>query len=268
VTPVIGHQKWRDLLFLHWEVPPAALRPLVPHALELDLFEGRAHVGVIPFVVSQTRARFLPPLPGLSPFREVNTRTYVRFPSAVDGGVWFFALDATNLAAVAGARAGWQLPYFACTARLSHDPRDGSLLRYRASRLVPGPTPATLDVEFRVHENLGVAEPGTLEHFLIERYLLYTNWRPAGLMVGEVRHQPYPLRRAELVRLDCETLARSHGLLPPTGDVHAVFSPGVNADVLALRRPQTPSPSGRGRRGYAQRAGGARGQAERTSAEG
>ncbi len=247
MAPVVGHQTWRDLLFLHWEVPPAALRPLVPPALELDLYEGRAYVGVIPFVVTQTRLRFLPPIPGLSDFHEVNTRTYVRYtrtPEPVGtsvpdapGGAWFFALDATNLAAVAGARAGWQLPYFPCTARLSHDPRDGSVLRYRAARLAPGPTPATLDVEFRVHENLGPAAPGTLEHFLIERYLLYTNWRPAGLMVGQVRHHPYPLRRAELVRLDCETLARSLNLPPPTGDVHAVYSPGVNADIMALRRP-------------------------------
>jgi hypothetical protein len=247
MAPVVGHQTWRDLLFLHWEVPPAALRPLVPAALELDLYEGRAYVGVIPFVVTQTRLRFLPPLPGLSRFYEVNTRTYVRrtqrpassgtTEADETGGVWFFALDASNLAAVAGARAAWQLPYFSCTARLSHDPRDGSVLRFRSSRQAPGPTPATLDAEFRVHEDLGTAAPGTLEHFLIERYLLYTDWRPAGLMVGQVHHHPYPLRRAELLRLDCETLARSLGLPPPTGDVHAIYSPGVNADIIALRLP-------------------------------
>ena len=256
MAPVVGHQKWRDLLFLHWDVPPAALRALVPTGLELDLYEGRAYIGLIPFVITQTRARFLPPSPGLSDCYEVNTRTYVRAASgAVPGnldvlvppsgndGVWFFSLDASNLGAVAGARAGWQLPYFPCTARLTHDPRDGSLLRYRSSRLAPGPAPATLDVEYRVHEDLGTAKAGTLEHFLVERYLLYTNWRPAGLMVGQVRHQAYPLRRAELVRLDCETLARSLKLPPPTGDVHAVYCPGVNVDIMALRRlaqPQRP----------------------------
>ena len=69
MTPVIGHQNWRKLLFLHWEVPPSALRPLIPGELELDLWEGRAFVGLIPFLCEKTRARFLPPVPGLSDYR-------------------------------------------------------------------------------------------------------------------------------------------------------------------------------------------------------
>ena len=201
-------------------------------------------------MVSETRARFLPPIPGLSTYYEINTRTYVRTGSpgsatpgaaagAADGesGVWFFALDASNFGVTAGARATFQLPYYPCTAQRRHSPQDGAIVRYHSARLAPGPTPGELEVEYRVHEPIGTAPPGSLDHYFIERYTLFTMLRPMGLMVGEVRHQPYPLHRVELLRLDCETLARSLKLPPPTGDVHAHYSAGVDVDILAPRRP-------------------------------
>ena len=243
--PVVMHQKWRELLFLHWEVPPPALKALLPRGLDVELWEGRAFVGLVPFVVSETRARFLPPLPGLSSYYEINTRTYVRHADSADresgeSGVWFFALDASNVGVTAGARATFQLPYFPCTAQRRHSDRDGSIVRYRSARLGPGPTPGELDVEYRVHEAIGTAEAGSLDHFLVERYTLFTVLRPMGLMVGQVRHQPYSLRRVELIRLDCETLARSLKLPPPTGDVLAHYSDGVDVEIMAPRRPHGP----------------------------
>ncbi|HEU5317553.1 MAG TPA: DUF2071 domain-containing protein [Chloroflexota bacterium] len=237
--PVVMHQKWRELLFLHWEVPPAALKAQLPRGLDLDLWEGRAFVGLIPFVVTETRARFLPPLPGLSSYYEINTRTYVKCGDESDGesGVWFFALDASNVGVTAGARATFQLPYYPCTAQRRHSPSDGEIVQYRSARLSPGPTPGALEVEYRVHEPIGAAPPGSIDHYFIERYTLFTVMRPMGLMVGQVRHHPYPLHRVELLRLDCETLARSLKLPPPGGDVHAHYSSGVDVEILAPRRP-------------------------------
>lgn len=231
----IAVQHWRQLLFVHWEVPVSTLRGLVPSALDLDTFDGRAYVGAIPFLVRGTRASFLPPLPGVSDFYEVNLRTYVHHAGG-DPGVWFFSLDASNTAAVLAARAGWRLPYYRARASLRREP-DGTV-HYRSERLPPGPTPARLEARYRVGEVAGVAQPGTLDHFLIERYLLYTDWTLAGMMVGQVHHQPYPLQRAMLEHLDCDTLARAHGLPGPSGEVHVRFSPGVDAEIFGLRRPR------------------------------
>ena len=238
MATVVGHQNWRKLLFLHWEVPPSALRPLIPGELELDLWEGRAFVGLIPFLCVKTRARFLPPVPGLSDYREINTRTYVRHAETGEPGVWFFALDADNLGAVAGARMGFQLPYFPCAAKLREEWKPGgNVVRYRSARLGPGPRPAELEVDYRVHEPIGTAAVGTIEHYFVERYVLYTNWRPMGVMKASVQHRPYPLHRAELLKLDCDSLSTSLKLPPPAGDVHALYSPGVDVDIQALRRP-------------------------------
>src|SRR4051812_29497664 len=75
-SPVM-HQNWENLLFLHWPVAPAVLRPLVPGALEIDTFEDQAWIGITPFAVTQLGLFSLPPIPGLDSFLELNVRTYV-----------------------------------------------------------------------------------------------------------------------------------------------------------------------------------------------
>src|SRR5690606_33604111 len=84
--------RWHDLLFAHWRVAPAALRPLLPRGLALDLHGGDAWLGLVPFRMSGVRARCTPRLPRLSAFPECNLRTYVIH--AGRPGVWFFSLDA------------------------------------------------------------------------------------------------------------------------------------------------------------------------------
>jgi uncharacterized protein YqjF (DUF2071 family) len=71
-------QSWSNLLFVHWDVRPEILRRLLPTELELDLFEGAAFVGLVPFTMAGVRLDGLPAVPGLSRFHETNVRTYVR----------------------------------------------------------------------------------------------------------------------------------------------------------------------------------------------
>src|SRR5579871_2480588 len=94
--------QWHDLLFMHWPVPVDQLRPLIPPALAIETFDGMAWLGLVPFRMSGVRPRFVPALPWLSAFPELNVRTYVT--SAGKPGVWFFSLDAANPLAVHGAR--------------------------------------------------------------------------------------------------------------------------------------------------------------------
>jgi uncharacterized protein YqjF (DUF2071 family) len=181
-------QRWHDLLFMHWPVPAAALRPLIPPALTLDTFGGAAWIGIVPFRMSGVRARGLPPLPGLSAFPELNVRTYV----TLDGkpGVWFFSLDATNPPAIVGARLSFRLPYF--PALMSCGEKSGEIA-YRSRRLWrPG---AALAARYHPTGDIFNARPGSLDHWLTERYCLYS----AGgrrLYRSDIRHQPWPLQPA------------------------------------------------------------------------
>ena len=69
--------RWHDLLFMHWPVPAAALRPLIPSGLDLGTFGGEAWLGVVPFRMTGIRHRLGPALPWVSAFAELNVRTYV-----------------------------------------------------------------------------------------------------------------------------------------------------------------------------------------------
>src|SRR5690242_15532173 len=91
-TPWIMVQIWHDLLFAHWPIPPEVMRQHVPSELRLDVFDGTAWIGIVPFHMSDVRPRWVPPLPGLSRFPELNVRTYVTIDNKP--GIYFFSLDA------------------------------------------------------------------------------------------------------------------------------------------------------------------------------
>jgi uncharacterized protein YqjF (DUF2071 family) len=102
-------QIWHDLLFAHWPISPDVMRPHVPPELFLDTFGGQCWIGIVPFHMSDVRPRGVPPILGLAKFAELNVRTYVTLDDKP--GVYFFSLDASNLAAVWTARRFYHLPY-------------------------------------------------------------------------------------------------------------------------------------------------------------
>lgn len=220
------HQKWRDLLFLHWEISIAALRPLVPAGLEVDTYDGRAYVGLIPFTIRGVRPMFAPAAGPLSRFHETNLRTYVHREGR-DPGVWFFSLDAASRLAVLGARAGYKLPYF--FARMSLRRSADGWREYRGVRRWPGPR-ARYHVRGRPLGPVVPAAEGTLEHFLIERYVLYAAAR-GRLYRAQVHHRPYPVQAAEVAQVE-ESL-RAAAELPSSPDAPlAHFASGVDVEVF------------------------------------
>jgi uncharacterized protein len=232
----VMRQNWRDLLFVHWPIPCESLRPLIPAPLELDLFEGTAYVGLIPFTMTGVRPIGLPAVAGLSSFHETNVRTYVHVGGR-DPGVWFFNLEAANSIAVRLARRLFHLPYHYARMFLEHEAttctdQSASIL-YAGTRRWPGPLPASYSVRATPAGPGHPSTPGTLAHFLVERYILFT-YRHGRLHQGRVHHTPYPLQSAEILSLD-ETLLAAPGIARPDITPLAHFSNGVNVDVFPLR---------------------------------
>jgi len=230
---VVMYQEWHHLLFIHWEIAAEPLAALLPPGLELDTFHGRAFVGLIPFTMRGIRPRFLPSSPWLSSFHETNVRTYVRRGDR-DPGVWFFSLDAANPVAVAIARATFGLPYFHARMSLEVDtsPGAGPVLRYVSERLWAGSNRPRSQVHARVVGPAAPANPGSLEHFLAERYLLYTT-RRGRLFQGQVHHDRYPLQTAEIDSLD-ETLLAAAGLVRAANSPMVQYAAGVRVEVFGL----------------------------------
>ena len=211
----------------------ADLRRRLPPGLELDTYNGHVYVGIVAFTVPVNRLLWVPA--PLSPgFHEVTLRTYVRGPDG-DPAVWFFSLDASSWLASTGASILFSLPYRHAEIRFSSDhgrPGDRDWLRFASRRLHDGLADCAAS-----YSPLGLprtAIPGSLEHFLIERYALYA-WTGRRLLRGRVRHEPYPLQEVEVDGLH-EGLFRSAGLKRPRFRPLAHYARGVTVDICRPSR--------------------------------
>jgi len=195
-------QEWRDLTFMHWKVDPKRLKPHLPDGLEIDFFQGDAYVGVIPFVMKNVRPKSLPSVPGISTFAEFNIRTYV----VKDGqpGVFFLTLDAKSLMTCFYAPRAYGLAYRYAKAKVK---KQGETLHWHSRRTSDG---VQLIGSSTPSGSIQTADSATLEHFLFERYCLYTEHKGC-LRRAYVYHQPWNFHEAE-VNLETNSLLESYDM--------------------------------------------------------
>jgi uncharacterized protein YqjF (DUF2071 family) len=222
-------QSWLDLLFAHWPVPAAALRALVPPSVEIQEFDGTSWVGVVPFRMEGVMARPLPDVPGVSAFAELNLRLYVTVDDKP--GVWFVSLDAASRLAVWAARRFFHLPYFPADMQARDD---GASIHYRSVRRSAGARVA-LSGAYRPTAAVVAARPGTLEHFLTERYCLYTQTRAGTLLRANIHHAPWPLQRAS-AELAENTIGDAQGIALPGPPALLHFSRRLDVVVWPIER--------------------------------
>jgi uncharacterized protein YqjF (DUF2071 family) len=202
-------QTWERLLFAHWPVPVTALRRVLPEPLPIDTFEGTAWLGITPFEVSGLRPRGTPPIPGLSRFPELNVRTYTTVGGR--GGIWFLSLDAGSRLAVAAARRAYRLPYFRAEMAIR---AEGDEVDYTSRRVSGDGPPAAFAARYRPDGPAFEAEPGSLEHWLAERYCLYTVDERHRVHRADIHHPPWPLQPATAA-IAANTMADPQGVTLP-----------------------------------------------------
>jgi len=207
--PWIMTQSWHDLLFAHWPVDRRMLQEKVPAGLPIDLYDGQAWLGVVPFHITNLAPRGVPSIPFVSAFPELNVRTYVTLGGKP--GVYFFSLDAESALAVTGARTMFHLPYF----RASMDVRvEMATVHYRSSRKTRMPS-AEFEATYRPTGPVQRPEPGTLEHFLTERYCLYTVDETFRARRLQIHHPRWPLQPAA-ADIRVNTMAEAAGIRLPS----------------------------------------------------
>lgn len=215
--PWSWRQTCHNVLFLHWPVPAAELRPLVPDALEIDVCAGSAWAGLVALELSGVGARGWPSVPGLSRFPQLNVRTYVQHGDRP--GVWFFSLDAGNRVAAWVARRIFHLPYSHARMRVR---RTGNRVVYRSAR---GDGPA-FEAEYAPTGPAAPAAPDTLQHWLTERYCLYAASGRGRLYRADITHEPWPLQTADAV-VHRNGMFHALGITLARPPVQRHYSPGV-----------------------------------------
>lgn len=211
-------QSWRDVVFLHWPIAPETARPLLPAHTEPDIVEGTSWVGVIGLRMAGLRFGHMP----FREFRELNIRLY-----SVDDrgrhGVVFRTLEATDPGFAGLSRVSLRLRYTWADIDFEHS---GTDIAYRTARRYPSPARAGVRLRVALGDPI---RPTALEDALTARWALHQSWHGRTLHMP-VTHEPWPLRRAELLEWRDNGLFAACGLPTPDGPPHsALYAESVTA---------------------------------------
>ena len=222
VKRAIMKQGWYDIAYIHFRYEPEEVQRLLPKGLSVDILDGSAWVGLIPFSMRGIGIPHLPSIPYLGSFPEVNVRTYV----IRDGvpGVWFCSLDINRVLPTAVARATYGLPY--CFGSARHERRGNELHTFVNRRWPRG------EASTQIHLEIGeeIIHPTPLEVFLSARWGLYSLSRSKHIRYAPVSHPQWSLQRAKIISLQ-DSLIEAAGFARPRGDAHVMFSAGVPVRV-------------------------------------
>lgn len=174
-------QTWEHLMFMHWEQAPDKIKALIPSELELDLYDGKAWITILPFKVTHQRFHWFPEIPLLNTYLELNVRTYVKFKGKV--GVYFFTLDANHPLTVLGTKA-MSLPYQLSKMEMLEENNE---ILFKSRRLFEY---GKFSARYESASQPKQLEPGSLDYWLLERYCLFTKWGNL-LLRGDIRHEKW-----------------------------------------------------------------------------
>lgn len=188
----IMRQTWSNLFFTHWPIAPEMIRPYIPQSLQIDTFNRYAWVGVVLFVMKGVYPRGLNCISLIRPFPEINVRTYVQF----DGkpGIYFLSIDVGDWASCTIAKRWFRLPYF--SSDVFFDRKDQNFY-FQSNRKGIANTTIKFNGKYIPLPGVFYPQKGTLDHWLTERYCLYSKDQKGNLYCGEIHHRPWPLQNAE-----------------------------------------------------------------------
>lgn len=226
-APAVMHQRWENLLFVHWRWDPVQVQNTLPQGLTVDTYHGGAWVGVTPLFMRNVRPKFVPPVSFISDFLEVNVRTYV-YDALGRPGVYFHSLDCDQPIVVETARRMLNLKYEHAAMRGHVDA--AGFAELACQRMGE----EALDVfRYRPNSEAEAAEPSSLEFFLLERYRLFTADPAGALWSARIHHPSHRVRKADVV-VSNPALLRLAGFDPKSRlPDHVCTTDPVDVEVFA-----------------------------------
>jgi hypothetical protein len=228
-TPVM-FQRWSNLLFLHWKISPEIIQSTLPEGLYVDIYDEYAWLGIVPFFMERVRPRYCPTVPGLSDFLELNLRTYV-YDRQGRPGVWFYSLDANQVLAVKIAQSIFSLPYVHAEMHAQTDPDSGiNFVSWRSGE-------PQQRYQYRMGHTIGPAEPGSLDYFLVERYLLFSHCKRRNrLYVGQVHHKPYTTCMGKVAAYSRDLFELNGFADPARAADHVLMARSVDVSIYGMQK--------------------------------
>ncbi len=215
-APALFVCAWDRVVFIHYETDARILQRQVP--FDLDLRDGKAYVSAVAFTLGGMR--FARGGPALATHGFLNVRAYVRLGD--ERGIYFLSEWLPHpLCVLLGPRL-YGLPYHLGRLDYRHFPERGSIRGTVAGASGRLSYHGSMAPDARFH----LAEAGSLEEFLLERYAAFTERRGARRLFRVV-HPPWLHAPAEVVVDDDSLVASSGPWHARARRIGAHYSPGL-----------------------------------------
>lgn len=222
------HQTWSELLFIHIEVEPESLRKILPSKLDLDLFESKAYVSLVPFKMENIRPVFTQNLPYFSSMNEFNLRTYVKFKD--QNAVYFFSLDADKSFHIEFARKFFKLNYL--KAKLSYDSASNPKY-FKSTRIDKRDYQTQAEIKFSINPEIININTDSLDHWLTNRYS-YLEQKGKKVFQGKLDHPQWQLQRATLVKFE-ENLLEKYQIKAISDQYLCHYAKTINVEIKSFK---------------------------------
>jgi len=249
-APWIMSQQWRNLTFVHYAIDPKMLHPFIPKGLELDTYHDQAWISIVVLQVHHLRLRFMPPIPGVLHFNQMNIRTYVR-SSEGKPGVYFLRIGATSRFAVFGASTFMYMPFVHADLRMDSLPMDKSKSNQPPAQHINCSLPDHTKLRMSVMPDSSPfpASSNPLTQWLTERYCQYCDslhpipLRAKGtenseLLITDIQHAAWTLQTVT-VSVGENTLLQPFGITLPSSPHLATHTKKLQAYIW-WQRPVKP----------------------------
>lgn len=233
--------EWRNLINLTYRVPAECLQPILPKGVELDLYEGHAHLSLVAFDFVNTRVKGMK-IPFHVDFPEINLRYYVR--AGQHRGVVFIKELVPKHCIAFVARRFYNEPYESYPMESSHETQPGGTLRSHHVLHLGG---AEHHIRTEVGAQAYTPAADTAAHFFKEHDLGFGVDKDGVTLSYEVAHPVWETRDVLDVQLDFDFAAvygQEWGFLRElkpqfplfaVGSAIKVFHPVTLADWLRQR---------------------------------
>jgi uncharacterized protein YqjF (DUF2071 family) len=216
---------WLNMVFLHLEIDHSLLQRHVP--FELDLFEDRAYVSLVAFIMRRFRPRGSGPIGSLlcAPVARhgfLNVRTYVKHRD--EPGIYFLTEWVSNPLSVLFGPRTYGLPYRWGRLHYEHDHAQSHWRGSVSTR--DGAAAVTYQARCGDERADRTVETGSLSEFLLERYTAYTRHRGVNRRF-RIWHEPWRVLEIDAQFSQSDLLERIEPSLRDATLVGGHASPGV-----------------------------------------
>lgn len=194
--------QWRNLLMLNYEIDPDILKPYLPPATVLDLWQGKALVSMVGFLFKDTRV-FGVKWPLHINFEEVNLRFYVKYFDGKEwkrGAVFISELVPKHIISTI-ARNLYNEPYRALPMRHSIQPVDTDHTDYNYEWRLKG---KWNKLGATINNATSPIEPGSPEEFIFEHYWGYNKLRNGDTLEYAVEHISWQINEVKSAVFDAD----------------------------------------------------------------